>query len=59
MYKGVMAVSVLMFVTYFVKIVGTEVSRGMHMHATLWAHKPLFPKREENTLTAKICEVKM
>lgn len=57
MNKGVMAVSVLMFVTYFVKIVGTEVSRGTH--AALWAHKPLFPKREENTPTAKICKVKI
>jgi hypothetical protein len=57
MYKGVMAVSVLMFITYFVKTVGTEVSRGMH--AALWAYKPLFPKREENTLTAKICKVKI
>jgi len=52
-----MAVSVLMFITYFVKIVGTEVSRGMH--AALWAHKPLFPKKEENTLTSKICKVKI
>lgn len=42
---------------YFVKIVGTEFSRGMH--AALCAHKPLFPKREENTLTAKICKVKI
>ena len=57
MYKGVMAVSVLMFITYFVKIVETEFSRGMH--AAMCARKPLFPKREENTLTAKICNVKI
>jgi len=51
-----MAVSVLMFITYFVKIVGTEFSRCMH--TALCTHKPLFLKREEDTLTAKICKVK-